>query len=467
MRFVDDGLCPLLLAACLLSALQLVAGVASASDTLTMMATSSSNNNPIDDGLTSDAECTDTEEGQGKCGFSALQLRGELKVGKEEGHGSCASYGCTHHYHSWQHCQCNANCESYGNCCHDFTSKCVAGAHGGVSPAPAPSPPPVVGPAHHTGKIFGHPDHSKSYPSYPGFSLMLVEEFNSPLDLDSDPIWTWSDGGLIEGQIRFTKNNIKFGDGKMKVHVSRSPAHEQSCSNAEVAMIPPKALSSGEMRSRYNMFRYGRYEVRMKAPSVQPGNTHVNGNYVSTFFVFRDAKYKHWREIDFEITGDSPASVTTNVLSADNTDKWKNGIQESEQHKVQFNTRSEFHTYAFEWLPNKITWYIDGVKVREKHTGGVRIPDLAGKIMMNLWMFDDRALFGGPEIKNNQYPMESEYDWIRFYKWDGDSHYPCSSMDSSCLTSDDKYLSSNNPCDGIPQVGTVYGKTPCHASCHR
>ena len=28
-----------------------------------------------------------------------------------------------------------------------------------------------------------------------------------------------------------------------------------------------------------NMFRYGRYEVRMKAPDVQPGNPDIDGHW--------------------------------------------------------------------------------------------------------------------------------------------------------------------------------------------
>merc|ERR1712151_157417 len=63
--------------------------------------------------------------------------------------------------------------------------------------------------------------------------------------------------------------------------------------------------------------------------------------------------------------------------------------------------------------------------------------------------------------------MHSEYDWFRFYKWDGDKEYPCLAMDESCLTPDDLYLASNNPCDGIEQKGTVGGKKPCKAVCTR
>ena len=85
--------------------------------------------------------------------------------------------------------------------------------------------------------------------------------------------------------------------------------------------------------------------------------------------------------------------------------------------------------------------------------------------MMNWWIFGDNYGFGGKHGANNRYPMAAEYDWFRFYRWSGETQYPCAGMGSSCLTEDDNYLTGNNPCDGIAQVGTVYGKTPCTASC--
>uniref|UniRef100_A0A7S2IY03 GH16 domain-containing protein n=1 Tax=Zooxanthella nutricula TaxID=1333877 RepID=A0A7S2IY03_9DINO len=411
--------------------------------------------------LASDDQCASGDE---DCALNALQLRGQRVRGEAAGDarwGSClVSKGCGK-YKRGAPCQCNEKCTEHGNCCYDYTMVCNTDDSDDEDGPSAPSPAVPVAPL--SGKIYGHPSKTK-YPSHPGFTLMLVEDFDTPIDLDSDPIWTWSDGGLIEGQIRFTKENIKFEDGKMRIEVTATPAQgTQKCSAAEVAEIKPMPKASGEMRTRYNMFRYGRYEARLKAPSVQTGNTLINGNYVSTMFVFRDGKYKHWREIDFEITGDSTNSITTNVLSADNTDKWSANIADSKQIAVTYNDRADFHDYAIEWLPNSITWYIDGKKVRKYR--GNKIPDLSGKIMMNLWLFDDRALFGGPHIKNNRYPMYSEYEWFRFYKWNGEDSYPCADMDSSCLTSDDMYLTKNNPCDGIKQEGTVYGKTACQTTC--
>jgi len=312
---------------------------------------------------------------------------------------------------------------------------------------------------------FGHPSAFAEYPSYPGYTLMLVEEFDEPLDLDSDAIWTWSDGGLIEGQARFTKENIKFEDGKMILEMSDNPpAHAQPCSHAEVRKLPYKSRSSGEIRTRHNMFRYGRYEARMKAPMVQPGTPETDGNFVATMFVFRDGKFKHWREIDIEVTGDSSGALQSNVIYAEDAYEFNIKMEDSERHEMDFNVRSDFHTYAFEWLPDRIAWYADGRLLREKR-GGHNIPKLSAKIMMNLWMFDERALFGGKQIQNNRFPMRSEYDWFRFYKWDGDVDYPCADMGDQCLTKDDMYVSSNNPCDGIPQVGTVLGQEPCKAVC--
>lgn len=315
---------------------------------------------------------------------------------------------------------------------------------------------------------YGHPrQDTNSYLSYPNFTLWLVEEFEEPLDLDTDPIWTWSDGGLSEGQVRFVKEAIKFEDGKMVLEASSGAPVPQSCSHAEVGIVSEKALTSGEMRTRHNLFRYGFYEVRMKAPKVQPNNVEVNGNYVSTMFAYRDAKFVHWREIDIEVTGDAVNSITMNVLNAENTAAWNPWIQASQHHAAQgVNVRQEFNTYAFEWLPSGITWYFNGQEVGHHGTDkDLSVPDMSTKIMMNLWIFGSSYAFGGPDGQNNQYPLRSEYDWFRFYRWDGDASYPCADMTTSCLSEDDKYLSGNNPCDGVQQSGTVYGSPPCEGTC--
>lgn len=337
-----------------------------------------------------------------------------------------------------------------------------------ISAAEPSAPPPA---RELSAAPYGHPTPNKQYPQRDGYTLMLVEEFEEPLDLETDPIWTWSDGGLSEGQVRFVKEALKFKNGKLIIEAAEEPPRivPQACSHAEGGFVTPKRYTSGEIRSRHNMFRYGLYEVSMKAPSVQPGNTVVDGNYIATMFAYRAAKFRHWREIDIEVTGDAVNAVTMNVLNADNTANWSPQIASVKQYRPQgVNVREEFHTFAFSWLPGGITWYLDGREIATHRPGrdSLPIPNLSTKIMMNLWIFNTLYDFGGKFGANNRFPMHTEYDWFRFYKWNGDGDYPCHDMTDSCLTDDDRFLSSNNPCDGITQVGDRLHQ-PCLAACIR
>jgi len=267
--------------------------------------------------------------------------------------------------------------------------------------------------------------------------------------------------------VRFVKEQIKFAGGKMIIETSNHkpfPAM-QSCSMASKEHIPHKPLVSGELRTRHNMFRYGMYEVRMKAPEVQPGNPNVNGNFIATMFVYRDANAHHWREIDFEITGDRANSLTTNLLFADGTKNWRAYLQDSRKPNLgHVNVRKDFHTYRFEWTSHGVTWYFDDKVIRK----GSRLhtPDKSCKIMLNTWIFTGGG-FGGGAVHNNRYPMVTEYEYFRFYKWNGDKNYPCADFSTKCLDKDDMYLSTNNPCDGIPQQGLLQGSKVCKATCHK
>jgi len=266
--------------------------------------------------------------------------------------------------------------------------------------------------------------------------------------------------------VRFVKEQIKFEGGLMKIEARKNEPKKnegwpktQSCSKASVEKIGYKPLISGEIRSRHNIFRYGRYEVRMKAPNVRTGDSNANGNFISTMFFYRDANAHHWREIDFEITADGPNTVMTNLLYADGTKNWRADLQDDRRPPLgHINTRSDFHEYAFEWTPKGVIWMIDGKEVRRGTR--LRTPELSGKVMMNLWIFTGGG-FGGRNIRNNQYPMTGEYDWFRFYRWDGETQYPCKKFETSCLAEDDFYLSGNNPCDGIAVEGVLEGHRPC------
>jgi hypothetical protein len=308
---------------------------------------------------------------------------------------------------------------------------------------------------------FGHPDPSVQHPVYEGFTLWLVEDFTQPLDFASDPIWTYSDGGFQTH--RFTPDAISFEPGRMVLTLSDQP-QASSCSYSNTGVVPMRAKTSGELRSKHNWFRYGRYEVRFKAPSVKPDDVTTNGNYIMSLFTYRQPGCQEWREIDLEVTGDAPGHLGTNLITADQDCNFTADKEQPQFFDLPASFRTDFQTVGFEWLPGVVRFYYfdaGGQRVQLRELQSALVPDLSAKLMANLWVFDDSFAFGGPEGANNEYPLRAEYDFIRFYRWDLDTEYPCADMSADCLKDIDLDLTSNNACDGVPLIGDVAGCAQC------
>jgi beta-glucanase (GH16 family) len=331
-------------------------------------------------------------------------------------------------------------------------SSTVVGGSGGMGPFTRQTPMPDAR------GIYGHPDPGTTYPPRPGFTPYLVEEFNTPLDLNTDPFWTYGDGALYEGLTRMTPEGITFAEGKMVLTITQGEK-TGGYSHSAADTVATKPLGSGELRTLYNNFRYGRYEVRMKAPTT-------GSNYIFTMFAYRTPAYLLWREIDIEVQASPANTFITNLITAPpGTRKWASTIQDATTTYPyggngalalpgNLNTQTEYHTYAFEWLPTEIKWYVDDVLIRVKKDGvgpnSLAVPKESTKIVMNLWVFTDMNL-GGGNPANNVYPIAGQYDWFRFYKWDQDDTYPKAGAPGS-LSATDLELSKNNANDGLPDV---------------
>jgi beta-glucanase (GH16 family) len=306
-------------------------------------------------------------------------------------------------------------------------------------------------------EIHGHPDPDGQYPAYDGFTPYLFEEFNEPLDLDNDPYWTWGDGALFEGMTRMVEDNLSFADGKLVIRVT-DEEQPGAYSFSAADNVATKPLSSGELRTIYNNFRYGRYEVRMKAAAGA-------SNYIHTMFAYRTPAYLKWREIDIEIQASPTNSFISNIITAPAGQRfWSSSIEDAttsypyggEGSSIPdgFSTTDGFHTYAFEWLPTSIKWFVDGTLIRVKNDGvgknNLKVPTDSAKIVMNMWVFTNANL-GGGDPADNSYPITGYYDWFHFYKWNGDDTYPCDGT-PSCLPADDLVLAKNNINDPLPDI---------------
>jgi hypothetical protein len=310
--------------------------------------------------------------------------------------------------------------------------------------------------------------------AHPGYTLALAEEFDTPIDLDTDKIWTWSDGSPADGQTRFRKSQISFSGGKMYIKAespcaTKAGGANSKCipggdityaeppKNAVSGTIQPMGVWSGELRTKYNNYRYGFYEARFKAPTANtntPLSNNNAGDYLSTLFVFRSPKWQEWNEIDIELEPNHNFELAGNCVNALGATGYPAGnaaaFTTTTNLPAGFNIR-DTHTYAFEWLPTKVVYYVDG-KVARTFTGSanVPIPPKSAKIMMNLWVFDGTAFGDG---STNMFPFQSEYEYFRFWKADATTEpmYPCANT-PSCLPATDLDSAQNNPSE------TNYGK---------
>ncbi len=203
-----------------------------------------------------------------------------------------------------------------------------------------------------------------------------------------------------------------------------------------------RSVLSGEFRTKYNNYRYGRYEVKFAAPVENMGKT-GDGNFLSTMFTFRTPKWSKWRELDIELEANIKGRVAYNMVDADGAQGYPGGDSGNQPPTLPMGVTSfniqTMHTYMIEWLPTKVTWYVDGQVLRTNNGTLPGVPTLSAKIMMNLWVFGSASAFGNPA--NNTYPFHSTYDYFRFYKSAMETTYP---MDPKMLPAADTAFSQNN-----------------------
>lgn len=181
-------------------------------------------------------------------------------------------------------------------------------------------------------------------------------------------------------------NNVTFENSMMQLKIDKEEGEAK----------PP--WSGAEYRSR-NMYHYGMYEVRMKPIK--------NDGVVSSFFTYTGPSDQNpWDEIDIEFLGKDTTKVQFNYFT--------DGIGEHEYvYDLGFDASQEFHEYAFEWLQDSITWYVDGIEV---YKATENIPQTPGKLMMNAWTGIGVDSWLGSF--DGTVPLVAEYDWIRVAVYD-------------------------------------------------
>lgn len=158
-------------------------------------------------------------------------------------------------------------------------------------------------------------------------------------------------------KIAYRSSNVRFGKDGMTL----------SLHNLRGGRLP---ISGAEFQ-RTGTYGYGRYEAVLKAADG-PGA-------IASFFTYTGPHFGDPQdEIDFEFIAERPRQVHLNYF--------RNGENNPIDIPLWFDTTEADHLYAFEWSPDSIFWYVDGVKIYEVHaSAGAKIPSTSSRVIANIW----------------------------------------------------------------------------------
>ena len=147
-----------------------------------------------------------------------------------------------------------------------------------------------------------------------------------------------------------------------------------------------RSYRSGSFAS-VGAFGHGRFEAEIKAA--------CGSGLVTGFFLHRDSPRQ---EIDVELTGDDPHRMLVNVYFNPGDDGAAVGFgYRGSPCRIElgFDATLDFHHYAIEWRPGRISWWVDG-KLAHDRVGWdpTPIPHLPMRLHANLWVPRSEELAG-------------------------------------------------------------------------
>ncbi len=162
------------------------------------------------------------------------------------------------------------------------------------------------------------------------------------------------------------------------------------------------AVGSAEFYTAQS-YQYGRFEARLQ---FAPGD-----GVVSSFFLWKNGSEvagTFWNELDFEKVG-ADCHLQTNAIYGNPS------VPHSQTPALAASLCNQFHTYAYEWTPDYISWSLDGAEIRRETgdaaTAFAQNATAGMQFRFNIWPGD--ASFGGnfdPAIL----PVYQYINWVQY-----------------------------------------------------
>lgn len=250
-------------------------------------------------------------------------------------------------------------------------------------------------------------------PGPAGWKMTWNDEFDGPAGTPPDPSkWTHdtgNNGGWGNHELEYytasTDNASLDGNGDLVITARKAPSgNTLGCSYGTCLYTSARLLTQDRAT-----FQYGRIEARIKLPAQEAGMWPAFWTLGANF---PTVGWPQSGEIDImenvgrlpgEIFGTSHGPVS-------------GGAGNGGTYTLPSDQYDAFHTYSIDWLPNKIVWYVDGVKYHEvdkSAAGNDWVFNHPFFLLLNLAVGGD---FAGPVGNDTTFPQSMTVDYVRVYQ---------------------------------------------------
>ncbi len=227
----------------------------------------------------------------------------------------------------------------------------------------------------------------------PGYTLTFQDEFDgTTLDTSKwQRRFKWGEAVINSELQAYTDDQFEVASGILNI-----VGEEKTASYAGMTMN----YASGLLSSVHHQI-YGYFEARMKFPKGQ--------GLWPAFWLLGENGTTGVNEIDIhEFLGHD---VDTMYMTVHWGESYGAGHESDSQEFSGPDFTADFHTFAVDWEPDSIIWYVDGVE-RHSHTG-VGVPSVEMYMIANLAIGGSWP--GNPD-GTTMFPANYAIDYIRAYQ---------------------------------------------------
>lgn len=233
-------------------------------------------------------------------------------------------------------------------------------------------------------------------PTGDGWALVFSDDFNgTKLNTNKwNTCYWWGNNGCTNGgsgDIQwYQPDDVSVSNGILRL-------------KAEKRKMNGYEYTSGMISSHDKFaFQYGYAEMRAKMPKGR--------GFWTTFWL--GSQRKVWPpELDIaEYLGSDPNSVHMTLHYSTPTSKH----QSSPWGHTGADFSANYHTFAVEWNPKEIIWYVDGIERRRRYTASENIPAEAMYVMATFAL--GKAWLNTPPDETTPFPSYFDIDYIKVWR---------------------------------------------------